>query len=715
MNQLTQQLKSGKMEVLEVPFPLMDENQVLVKNHFSVISAGTEGKNVSDARKGYIAKAKSRQKEVKMVIDSIKSEGFKKTYDVVMNKLEAPSPLGYSCAGEVIAVGSNVGDIEVGDFVACGGAGAYHAEIVSVYRNLCVKVPDTVDLDQAAFATLAAIALQGIRQADLRVGEYCTVIGLGLIGLMTIQLLNSAGIRAIGVDIDETMVQKALELNCFRAYPRNQDGLTQSIINDTGGHGSDAVIITAGTSSLDPVELAGELSRKKGKVVIVGAVPTGFSRANYYRKELDLRMSSSYGPGRYDPSYEEKGIDYPIGYVRFTENRNMQTFIDLLESKKIDVNPLISHRFDLYNAKDAYDLVLDKEKASIGIVLCYDKDKDPNKDVILKKTDKIKDPLNISFIGAGNFAQNAVLPRIKGKCAFQGINTADGNMSRYVADKYGFAYCADSPEKIIDDEGTGTVFVLTRHNTHAKYAVQVLNTNKNVIVEKPLAMTMDELRDVKDAHQNSGGKLMLGFNRRFSPLTESLMRMMPRGLPRAINIRVNAGVVPPDHWVHDPQVGGGRIIGEACHFIDLASFLAGSKIEHVSAFNLRQDPNLGDTTTINLGFTNGSIANVSYFSNGNKNVPKERVEVFCGTAHYLIDDFITMHYSTDRAKKQIKLKSQDKGHDKQFELVINALKNNHEFPISFDEIYHSSLVTLLALESISGSRTIAIKDYLDVD
>jgi len=711
MEQLTQQLKSGEMEILEVPFPLMGQDQILVHNHFSVISAGTEGKNVSDARKGYIAKARSRQKEVKMVIDSIRTEGIKKTYDVVMSKLEAPSPLGYSCAGEVIAVGSSIKDITVGDYVACGGAGAYHAEIVSVYRNLCVKVPSPVPLDQAAFSTIASIALQGIRQADLRIGENCVVIGLGLIGLLTVQLLNAAGIDAIGIDIDTTKVDIAKTLGFSKVYSRNMDGLIAAIYNDTSGYGTDAVIISAGTSSLDPVELAGELCRKKGKVVVVGAVPTGFSRANYYKKELDLRMSSSYGPGRYDPIYEEKGIDYPIGYVRFTENRNMQTFIDLLATGKIDISGLISHRFSLSDAKQAYDLILNKEKVTIGIVLEYNQNLTPVKDVMIKPQIQNSQPLGISFIGAGNFAQNAVLPRIKDKCSFQGICTTDGNMSRYVAEKYGFAYCVDDPAKIFSDKTTGTVFILTRHNTHAQYAVEALKAGKNVIVEKPLAMNMEELRSVKESHDKSAARLMLGFNRRFSPLTRNLVKMLPQDLPRSINIRINAGVVPPEHWVHDPDIGGGRIIGEACHFIDLATHLAGSRVALVNAFSMKQAPNLGDTVTINLSFENGSIASICYFSNGNKNVPKERIEVFCGTAYYVVDDFKLMHAISDKSEQKYKLKTQDKGHTKQFELIIDALKDDKDFPISFDEIYHSSLVTLLSLESILGSRTIRVSDY----
>lgn len=709
MEQLTQQLKSGKMEILEVPFPVLGKGQVMVRNHFSVISAGTEGKTVSDARKGYIAKAKSRQKEVRIVIEMIKSEGLKKTYDVVMNKLEAPSPLGYSCAGEVIAVGEDINDLKTGDKVACGGGGAYHADVVAINRNLCVKLPADMDLGQAAFATIAAIAIQGIRQADLRFGENCTVIGLGLIGLITIEVLIASGIKAIGVDVSEAQVKKAKEIGADLALCRNNEGIAQTITDFTTGYGTDAVIITAGTSSLDPVEFAGEICRRKGKVVIVGAVPTGFSRPNYYRKELDLRMSSSYGPGRYDPVYEEKGIDYPIGYVRFTENRNMQTYIEMLAAGKLNISSLITHTFDLHEAPEAYDLILNRKEQLIGVLLKYDATKDIKTEIRLKDNPvKGKNATNVGFIGAGNFAQNAVLPRIKDKVKFIGIVTAEGNMSRYVAEKYSFDYCAETPEKLIQDDNIGTVFVLTRHDTHAEYAVKALNAGKNVIVEKPLAMNFEELESVKEAYQKSGKGLMLGFNRRFSPLTQQMMSRLEPQQKKSINIRVNAGVVPPDHWVHDPKVGGGRIIGEVCHFIDLAYYIAGSKAKNIHALSLGSNPALKDTVSINIEFENGSIANISYYSNGNKNVPKERIEVFSNGAVYLIDDFKTMELFSESGIKKIKLKAQDKGHSASFEKTIEALKTASAFPISFEEIYHSSLLTLESIRSITEKRTVQI-------
>lgn len=697
------------MEITEVPFPIINSGQILVRNYYSVISAGTEGKTVSDARKGYIAKARSRQKEIKMVIDMIKSEGLKRTYDVVMNKLEALSPLGYSCAGEVISVSDGITDIKVGDRVACGGAGAYHADVVAVNRNLCVKIPETVDLRYAAFTTIAAIAIQGIRQADLKFGENCTVIGLGLIGLLTVQILKAAGIRAIGVDVNPIQVVKSKECGADLSVTRDQNGIVQLINEFTHGYGTDAVIITAATNSNEPVEFAGEICRKKGKVVIVGAVPTGFSRPNYYKKELELKMSSSYGPGRYDANYEEKGIDYPIGYVRFTENRNMQTFVDLLSDGKLDLQKLISHNFLLEDAPEAYDIILGKSEPVIGVLIEYDQKKELNSIVILNPN-KVsgEKSLNISFIGAGNFAQNVILPKIKGKCILQGIVTNEGNASRYVADKNGFAYCADSSRKILDDANTGTIFVVTRHNTHASFCTEALNAGKNVYVEKPLALNYSELEMVKNAYEKSGKGLMLGFNRRFSPLTERLKSNFIDNSIMSINIRINAGIVPPDHWVHDPQVGGGRINGEVCHFIDLANYIAASSVKRLHAAVLNSNPSMQDTLSINLEYKNGSIANISYFSNGNKNVPKERIEVFYDGTIYLIDDFKYLNIYSDKKNDKIKLKGQDKGHANQFNLVIEALKNGSKFPIPFDEIYHSTFVTLEAIRSIKEKRVIEI-------
>jgi predicted dehydrogenase/threonine dehydrogenase-like Zn-dependent dehydrogenase len=708
MNQLTQQLKTGNMEIIEVPFPALSPGNVLVRNHYSVISAGTEGKTVSDARKGYIAKARSRQKEVKQVIEMIKTTGLLSTYKTVMNKLEAPSPLGYSSAGEVIAIGEKVKNFKVGDYVSCGGATASHADVISVPENLCCKVPKQVNLEEAAFATIAAIAIQGIRQADLRAGENCVIIGMGLIGQLTAQVLEAAGILPIGIDISEQQVEASKMSGIKHVFNRNQQGLEEQVQQLTNGHGTDAVIITAGSSSLDPVEFAGIIARRKAKVVIVGAVPTGFSRQHYYRKELDLRMSCSYGPGRYDPAYEEKGIDYPIGYVRFTEQRNMQTFIQLLESEKLNISKLITHRFALQDAPGAYSMILDKSEHFAGIIIQYDHEKELIRDVSLKQVNIDPAAPNIGMIGAGNFAQNILLPRMKGLCNFVSIATMQGTESIYVAKKYGFSKSYENTDSVINDENVNTLFVLTRHDTHADFILKGIRAGKHVYTEKPLAMTETELEEIKSAWVESRrNHLMLGFNRRFSPATRQIKKLFLDEQPKAINIRVNAGVVPPEHWVNDPEIGGGRIIGEACHFIDLAMFLAGAKIIQVAAAAMNDAHNLNNSVIINLGFENGSIASVNYFSNGNKKVPKEQIEVFCGGTVARIDDFKTLAIHSN-ADKKIKLKGQDKGHTDEMKEFLNSIRNGQPCPIPFEESYLSTLATFKVIESLKANKVIYI-------
>ena len=739
------------MEIIEVPIPGLAKGQVLVRNHFSVISAGTEGKTVTDARKGYIAKAKSRRKEVRQVIDMIRSQGMREAYNVVMNKLEAPSPLGYSCAGEVIVTGEGVTDLKPGDLVACGGQGAYHADIVAVYRNLCVKLPKNADLQQAAFTTIAAIAIQGIRQAEAPFGSYVVVVGLGLIGQLTMKLLDATGINAIGVDVDKRQVE--LAASGFRKQPavssqpsktyikssspvfldRNQDGIVSVIESATHGHGADAVIITAGTSSLDPVEYAGQVARQKGKVVVVGAVPTGFSRENYYKKELDLRMSSSYGPGRYDPDYEEKGIDYPAGYVRFTENRNMQSFVDLLSSGKIDISGLITHSFKLEDAIEAYDLILSRAESFTGMLIEYVHREEDQRSAVSSQTIPGRPSSRsfvpaVGFIGAGNFARNILLPRMKGLCNFVAIHALQGTESVYVAKKYGFKNVYDTPDRVINDPEVNTVFVLTRHDTHARFVMQALEAGKNVYVEKPLALKEEELEQIRSAisaqrsavnHDDTEPELkppalMLGFNRRFSPHVKKIKSIFLDSQPKAISMRINAGQLPPEHWVNDPETGGGRIVGEACHFVDLAMHLAGGKITSVYATVLEDPHHLHNTVNINLGFDNGSTASIGYYSNGNKNVPKEHIEVFCDGSIAIIDDFKKLHMfrfktPSSRAGRQAKLKTrQDKGHRQEMIEFLSAIKEGGPAPIPFEDIYLSSLATFKVLESIRTGRKVEL-------
>jgi len=702
MEQLTQNLKDGKMQLLEVPFPVLSSGQVLVRNHYSLISAGTEGKTVKDARLSYIGKARARKEEVKKVIDAAKTFGILNTYKMVMNKLDAPSSLGYSTAGEIIAVAPDVTDFRVGDLVACGGNSAVHAEVIAVPVNLCVKLNDKIALQHACFTTLGAIALQGIRQADLRLGENCVVIGLGLVGQLTVQMLKAGGIKTIGIDIDQRMVDLALHTDIDAAFTRNSEDLESSINNITNGYGTDAVIITAGTDSLDPVDLAGALCRKKGKVVIVGAVPTGFKRPNYFKKELDLRMSCSYGPGRYDTEYEEGGIDYPYGYVRWTENRNMAAFVDLIATGKINLTNLLTHTFDFKEAPAAYDLIMKKTEPFVGMILKYEINKPLQQKVNLSKPSYTQSDVVAGMIGAGSFGQNFLLPALKNTPAkLSGIVTARPNNARNIADKNQFAFASGNAQDIFSNKDINTVFIATRHETHAGYVMQALQSGKNVFVEKPLCLTEEELVQIQHEFTKHNCRVMVGFNRRFAPMIQTIKKTFSSSNPIAINYRINAGVIPADHWVHDLKVGGGRIVGEACHFIDLCMFLAGSKLTTISAVALNDAQKLNDTVCFNLQFENGSTASVSYFSNGNKSINKEYLEVFGSGIVAVLDDFKTLTVSGKSEKKYTG--NQDKGHQNEVKAFVESILQGKPAPIPFDETVLSTLATFRALQSIASN------------
>ena len=695
------------MQLLEVPFPALNPGHILVRNHYSVISAGTEGKTVRDARSSYIGKARSRKKEVAQVLDSIRSNGLATTYQRVMHRLEAPSALGYSCAGEVVAVAPGVSKFKVGDYVACAGGSAVHAEVITVPVNLSVAVPREVDLKHAAFTTLGAIAMQGVRRADPGLGANCVVIGLGLVGLLTVQLLEASGVHAIGVDIDTERLVLARRIGIGRILHRDDPALLEIVNGISHGEGTDAVIITAGTSSTDPIELAGQLSRKNGKVVIVGSVPTGFNRATYYKKELELLMSCSYGPGRYDRRYEEKGLDYPIGQVRWSENRNMLAFVDLLAHKKLEIESLISHTFSLDASRQAYQMILDKTEPFTGIVLKYDTARRLSKRVALKYQYKADERVNIGLIGAGAFAQNVLLPVVKGKGSLIGVASGRPNNARYAAEKFGFDYCTGDAKEILADDRINVVFITTRHDMHAELVLQALDHGKHVFVEKPLCLTNQELEFIKKAYQNHSTQLMVGFNRRFSPHIQRLKKTLHPEVPVAINYRINAGTLPPDHWVHDPEEGGGRIVGEVCHFVDLVQFLAGSRPDSLAAHAMNDIEGLRDTLTLNMGFANGSTASIAYFSNGNKKLAKERLEIFSAGQVSVIDDFKSMSIYGQRYDK-MRLRKQDKGHTEQIERFLSAIRTGIPAPIPIEDVYLSMLTTFKVEESISRQQMVSL-------
>jgi len=703
MQQLTQKLGSGDMIIQEVPYPQLGKGMVIVKNHYSIISAGTEGSTVVAARKSLIGKAKERPQQVKQVIDTLKKQGPVQTYRAVMKKLDAYSPLGYSCAGEVIEVGEGVTEFEIGDKVACAGAGyANHAEIVSVPVNLCVKLDSSANLKDAAYNTLGAISMQGVRQADLRLGESCVVIGLGLLGQLAALILKASGVTVIGIDVSEAAVNQAVENNVVDlGLIRSSAGVEEQILNATKGYGADAVIIAAATSSLDPVNFAGAIARKKGKVVVLGAVPTGFDRDPYwYRKELELKMACSYGPGRYDLNYEEKGIDYPLPYVRWTEKRNMEAFQNLIVTKRIDISYLTTHEFEFDNAKTAFDLVVSKSEPFTGIALKYDVNREISKEKIVTSDNNKLGKVNLSFIGAGSYAQGNLLPNIpeSPEVGRVGVLTNTGTTSKRVAEKFKFQFCAAQETDVLDDK-TNTIFVATRHDSHGSFVLKGLQANKNVFVEKPLCLLESELEAIIEAQSKAKRSVMVGFNRRFSPLTAKLKKAFGNS-PMTMIYRINAGAIPKDTWIQDMEIGGGRILGEVCHFIDYLIYLNGSLPAKISALALPDANQLNDTLNILIQFENGSSGVIGYYANGSKSMAKEYVEVFSAGMSATLNDFKELKIYGKGKPNKTKILNQNKGQKEMVTAFINGLLNDGQAPIPFEEIVAVTKASFRVLESI---------------
>ncbi|MEO6463297.1 MAG: bi-domain-containing oxidoreductase, partial [Candidatus Eisenbacteria bacterium] len=616
MKQILQNYKTGALRLADVPPPALRGGGVLVATRASLISAGTEKMKVDVAKKSLLGKAMERPDQVRKVIETVRQQGLFQTYEKVMNKLDTPTPLGYSSAGVVLEVGREATEFAVGARVACAGAGyAVHADVAYVPRNLVVGMAADTPFERAAFTTLGAIALQGVRQGDIRLGEDVVVIGLGLVGLLTVQLLREAGARVIGVEIDPGKAGLAKRLGCDRVVIGPDIEVRDAIRQATGGRGADCVLVTAASSSSAPVILAGELCRDRGRVVVVGITRMDLPHRTYYDKELSLVLSRSYGPGRYDPSYEEKGVDYPLGYVRWTERRNMHEFLRLVEEGRVEVDPLISHRIPFGEAERAYGLITGRAtEPYLGIVLTYPETPPPAGRIDLagpgaanggpvppRRVRAAGEPVGLGFLGAGNFATSMLLPHLKGRtdARLTGVVTASGLTARGAADKFGFAFCASDAGEILADPSTDAVFVVTRHHLHAGYAERALRAGKAVFVEKPLATTGDELAKVAAAADEVAARtgrpapLLVGFNRRFAPLSEKLAAHVPAGEgPLMVHYRVNAGFLGRESWYQDPAEGGGRILGEVCHFLDYVAFVAGSPITRVFAAGVR-DPKGG--------------------------------------------------------------------------------------------------------------------------
>ncbi|MDD2797094.1 MAG: bi-domain-containing oxidoreductase [Bacteroidales bacterium] len=711
MLQLTQKLNNGEMLVQEVPAPQLGKGMVLIQNHYSLISAGTESSTVKAARKSLIGKAKERPQQVKQVLDTLAQQGPVQTYRAVTKKLEAYSPLGYSCSGQVIAVADDVTEFSAGDYVAAAGVGyAIHAEIVSVPKNLVVKLKNGSTLKEASYNTLGAIAMQGVRQADLRLGESCAVIGLGLLGQLACLMLKASGVRVIGIDVSPSAVLLAQNNCADLALVRNTAGIEEQIDQFTNGIGVDSVIIAAATDSLDPINFSGSIARKKGTVVILGAVPTGFERDPFwYRKELELKMSCSYGPGRYDLNYEEKGIDYPAAYVRWTEKRNMEAFQQLISDKIIDIDYLTTHVLDFEKSPDAYDMILNKTESYLGVVLEYDIKKSPQiHQKIEIKTPAASSKINIAFIGAGSYAQGNLLPNIpkNANISRKGILTNTGTTSKRVAERFGFEFCTSNEKEILENKEINTVFIATRHDSHAEFVLKSISEWKNIFVEKPICLTAEELYQIVEKYDGKH-RLLVGFNRRFSALSETLKKHIGSG-PMSMNYRINAGKIPSDNWIQDMTIGGGRIIGEVCHFIDYLTWLNGSLPTKVYAAVLPDASNNNDTLNIQLSFSNGSIGTVSYYANGPKSLPKEYIEVFHAGSAGILSNFKEVQLFGKKITKK-KLFNQDKGQSQMVEKFVNSIINGTESPITFDEIVAVTKACFAVIESIQSGLPINIE------
>lgn len=754
MKQVFQSQHGGKVRVDDVPIPALRPGGVLVATALSLVSTGTERAKVELAQKSLLGKARARPQQFQQVLSSLREQGLADTCRKVTNRLQSLQPLGYSCAGSVLAVGMGAEEFKVGDWVTCSGAGfANHAEVVFVPRNLCVRIPrfrpaptemscpgDTFlapeqRLDEAAFVTPGAIALHGVRQADPRLDEAVAVVGLGLIGLLTVQILKCAGVRVFGTDPNPERCQLACSLGCDVA-----DGdvrrLAQAVQNLTEGRGVDAAILTAATPSHEPILLASRLCRDRGRVVVVGDVGMDVPRRTFYEKELELRLCRSYGPGRYDPQYEEKGHDYPLGYVRWTEKRNLETFLHLLAEGKVQVKPLITHRFPVERAAKAYEMITQGSEPHLGVLLEYSGAGDEARDqglsailarpprVLLGKRSKAGSGVALGLIGAGNFAQDVIIPALRSlpDVQLRAVATASGLTARSAAERFGFQYCTSDPKEILLDPQVDAVVIATRHDRHAALVAEALRSGKPVYVEKPLALNLDQLKDVarayrecEDANPSSPPLLLVGFNRRFSPAARSLKEFF-QGVtaPLSLHYRVNAGYLPPEHWLHDREVGGGRFLGEGCHFVDLLLYLAGSEVVEVQGRELSGPGQFRQENVVaQLQFANGSLALLQYLANGDKRVGKERLEILGGGAIAIVDDYRRTTLSrAGRAQRWPRWRGrQDKGHRAEISAFLRAVTAGGPPPIPFAALMLSTLVTFRILESVQSGEPVSVCGY----
>ncbi|MEB2786962.1 bi-domain-containing oxidoreductase [Algoriphagus persicinus] len=707
MKQIIQDLKNGDTILEEVPAPLVKSGQVLIQTTRSLVSLGTERMLVEFGKANFLQKARQQPDKVKEVINKVKTDGLQPTINAVFNKLGQPLPLGYCNVGKVIAVGKGVEDFSVGDRVASNGN---HAEYVSVPKNLVAKIPEGVSDEEAAFTVIGAIGLQGIRLANPTFGETVVVVGLGLIGLITAQFLKANGCRVVGFDFDPAKVSLARSFDIDAINPGEGIDQVAYVNSTTNGVGADAVIITASNKSNEIISQSAKMSRKRGRIILVGVIGLDISRADFFEKELTFQVSCSYGPGRYDESYEQKGQDYPLPYVRWTEKRNFEAVLQSLASKSIQVEPLITERVQLKDYLDIYgDMAGSK---SIASILVYpEKSGEPQRAVSITSNKFSAGKGTVGIIGAGNFTSAMILPCLKKTPAkLKFISSSGGLSGTTLAKKFGVSQSTTDNSLIFQDSEVDLVMVTTRHNAHARMVIEALKSKKHVFVEKPLALNQEELDAVVAAYEESGKTVSIGFNRRFAPLALQMKKALGSGnTPMNIIATMNAGFIPANVWVHDMEVGGGRIIGEACHFIDLITYLSGSKVKSVCMNSMGENPEENtDNATILLKYENGTNGVINYFANGSKAYSKERVEVYHQERTLIMDNW--------RKLKGFGFKNfssassgQDKGHQNQFNLLINSVQEGGNPIIPMDELLNTTKASFAAIESLKSGAWVSVE------
>lgn len=701
MKQILQSLKSGETMVGDIPCPLAKQGELLIRSSCSLISAGTERMLIEFGKANPIEKARQQPDKFQMVLDKIRTDGLMPTMHAIYGKLEQTIPLGYCNVGEVLEVGDGLNGFSIGDRVASNGC---HAEVVSAPVNLCAKIPFNVSDEEAAFTVVGAIALQGIRLANPTLGEAVVVIGLGLIGQLAVQLLRANGCRVLGIDYDPDKIMLAKSFGVEVVDLSLGEDPVKAAELFSKGRGVDAVLITAATLSNEPMHQAALMCRKRGRIVLVGVVGLELARDDFFKKELTFQVSASYGPGRYDPNYEEKGQDYPIGFVRWTEQRNFEAVLDMMADGRLNVRPLITHKFDLDQVEAAYKLVAG-DSSSLGIILQYKNHQEKSNEIIRQRTIALKstnfhnasklDP-NLAFIGSGNYATGILIPAFKRTAArLVSVASRAGLSSAHAGKKFGFIEATTDSEKLFNDQNINALVISTRHDSHAALVLKALRSGKHVYVEKPLCLSKLELleieREYKTLKTSEKGCpiLMVGFNRRFAPQVQKIKSLLlGSGGPRSFIMTVNAGEIQEDSWVHDLKIGGGRIVGEACHFIDLLRFLSGSQI--VGRHSVRLDSKNNDTVSIQLKFADGSIGIINYFSNGSKAFPKERLEIFSNGGILQLDNFRKLTGYGWSGFKSMHLWSQDKGHNACAKAFVDAVANDLLSPIPAEELFEVS-------------------------